>query len=180
MSTLTESTATFLDALVASERWHEIPEAADIYGRFVGSWNIDVFDYAADGTVHNSTGEVHFARVLEGRAVQLVWSIPRREDRSAALPQARNRYGTTLNVWNPELGAWRVTWINPVTGARNELVGRSIGSEIVQIGTHADGRPVRWSFTQIAQHSFRWTGEVLNADGQTWTLQMEFRARRRA
>jgi hypothetical protein len=123
-------------------------------------------------------GEVHFQWALEGRAVQDVWIMPRRSDRTAPLTKTNNLYGTTLRVWDPGLKAWRVSWVNPVTGSRNELVGRRIGTFIVQIGTHADGTPIRWTFSEIRPDSFLWTGEALDGDGNTWNLQAQFRARR--
>jgi hypothetical protein len=178
MTTTTLQTTSFAEALIAAERSGEIPETDDLYGRFVGSWGIEVFDYQRDGTVMKNSGEVHFSRVLEGRAMQLVWAIPCRRERGAQLPKAGNRYGTTLCVWDPEIRAWRVTWINPVSGIRTELVARSSGARIVQIGRHADGTPVRWNFSEITERSFRWTGEALAADGETWNLEVEFRATR--
>jgi hypothetical protein len=60
------------------------------------------------------------------------------------------------------------------------LVGRRIGEHLVQIGTHADGTPIRWNFTDITPDSFRWTGVALAQDGVTWTLEAEFHARRRS
>jgi hypothetical protein len=153
-------------ALTASGRSPEIPEAADLYGWLNGSWNLEVRRFGPDGVERGGLGEVHFARVLEGRAVQDVWIMP-------------NVYGMTLRVWDPAIQAWRVTWINPVTGARNELVGRRSGKDIVQVGTHADGTPIRWIFTDITPDSFRWVGEVLEHDGNSWRLEAEFRAQRK-
>ena len=168
----------FTSALVAGGRSPEIPEAADIYGRLMGSWELDVFDYDSAGNLHRSKGEVHFGWVLEGRAVQDVWIMPQRSERTANLGRSRNRYGTTLRVWDASIQAWRVTWINPVTGGRDELIGRARGQDIVQVGTHANGTPIRWIFTEVTANSFRWTGEALQADGQTWALEDEFHAKR--
>ena len=123
-------------------------------------------------------GEAHFAWVLEGRAVQDVWIMPRRSDRGGTYEHGVNSYGTTLRLWDAALQAWRVTWLNPAQGARAELIGRRVGSDIVQIGHHADGTPIRWMFTDITKDSFRWTGEALDTDGKTWKLQGDFRARR--
>ena len=173
-----KETASFVSALAAVGRSPEIPESADVYGWLIGSWELDVFDYDADGNVHRSKGEVHFGRVLEGRAVQDVWIMPPRAERTANLDTRRNRYGTTLRVWDSSIQAWRVTWINPVTGCRDELIGRRSGQDIVQVGTHADGTPIRWIFTEITPDSFRWTGEALQPDGKTWKLEDEFRAKR--
>ena len=67
-----------------------------------------------------------------------------------------------------------------VSGQRDELIGRSDGHDIVQIGAHAYGTPIRWRFTEISPDSFLWTGEALQSDGKTWKLQGQFRARRLA
>jgi hypothetical protein len=173
---------TFETALTAPGSSTEIPEAVDVYGWLIGSWEMDVRRFAADGAEHRGSGEVHFAWVLEGRAVQDVWIMPRRSDRTPDSLNAFNVYGMTLRVWDPAIQAWRVTWINPVTGARDELVGRRnahmASSDIVQVGTHADGTPIRWIFTDIMTDSFRWVGEALESDGKTWKLEAEFHARR--
>jgi hypothetical protein len=71
-----------------------------------------------------------------------------------------------------------VTWINPVNGGRDELIGRRIGADIIQVGRHADGTPIRWSFTETRPDSFLWTGDALQPDGTTWKREGEFRARR--
>ncbi len=168
----------FFSVLSSPGRSHEIHESEDLYGQFVGSWELEVFDHLADGTVRQSAGEAHFAWVLEGRAVQDLWIMPRVSQRSPDLARAGNRFGTTLRVWDPAIRAWRVTWINPVSGMRNELVGRRVGNDLVQIGQHPDGRPIRWCFTDITRDSFRWTGEALQDDGTTWKLEAEFHARR--
>jgi hypothetical protein len=168
----------FYPALIAPGRSPEIPESDDAYGWLMGSWDLETFDYATDGTVRRGKGEVHFAWVLEGRAVQDIWIMPPRSDRAPNSGKAGNRYGTTIRTWDRSSGAWRVTWINPVTGVRDELTGRRSGKDIVQLGRHADETPIRWIFTDITPDSFRWTGESLNPDGNSWRLEAEFRARR--
>jgi hypothetical protein len=165
------------NALEATGRSPEIPGSEDVYGWLVGSWELDVRHYWVDVSDRGIKGEAHFAWVLEGRAVQDVWIIPGRSARSSDLIKT-NTYGTTLRVWDGNIQAWRVTWINPVTGARDELIGRRSGKDIVQVGTHADGTPIRWIFSEITPDSFRWTGEALNPDGNTWRLEGEFRAKR--
>lgn len=166
-------------ALFTPGRSPEIPESADVYGWLVGSWELEVLHYkAVDVSPLGLTGEVHFAWVLEGRAVQDVWITPRRSDRTAQTAKTNNMYGITLRVWDPAIQGWRITWINPVTGHREEQIGRRIGKDIVQVGARADGTPTRWRFTEITPDSFHWIGESLNADGQTWRLEGEFRAKR--
>ena len=167
-----------LGTLAANDRAPNIPEAEDIYGWLIGSWELEVRRYRVDVTALGLKGEAHFFRTLEGRAVQDVWIMPQRSARHAQLTAENNMYGTTLRVWDRSVTAWRVTYINPVTGQRDELVGRRVGTDIAQIGTHQDGTPIRWNFTAIAPDSFRWTGEALQPDGSTWRLEGEFVGRR--
>jgi hypothetical protein len=159
--------------LAAPGRSADISEADDAYGWLVGSWELDVLHYWTDLRGRGLKAEAHFGWILEGHAVQDVWRIP---------PEARTEttrlLGTTLRVWDASVRAWRITWINPLTGQRIELIGRWSGKDVVQVGTQPDGTPVRWTFTDITKDSFHWIGEALEPDGRTWKVQGEFRARR--
>ena len=169
----------FYGILAASGRAPEIPESADVYGWLVGSWDLEVRHYkAVDVSALGFTGEAHFGWVLEGRAIQDVWIMPRRSQRTAGMEKANNMFGTTLRVWDAATQAWLIRWINPVSGHREEQIGRRVGKDIVQIGARADGTPTRWRFTEITADSFHWIGETLNVDGETWKLEGEFLARR--
>ena len=169
----------FLEVLSPSGRSHEIPEAADAYGWLIGSWELEVCHYkAVDVAARRIKGEVHFGWVLEGRAVQDVWIMPRRSERTTDLDKGNNMYGTTLRVWDPAIQAWHITWINPVTSHREEQIGRRCGNDIVQVGARPDGTPTRWMFTEITPDSYHWTGESLLPDGKTWKLEGGFRAKR--
>ena len=175
----TEAKTDFHIMLEALHRSREIPESADAYGWLVGSWDLDVHRYAGvDVVAQRIKCEVHAAWVLEGRAVQDVWIMPRSLDRDASLGKTMNMYGTTLRVWDATIQAWRITWRNPAGDHHEEQIGRRSGKDVVQIGTRHDGTPTRWSFTEITSGSFHWLGEALEADGKTWRLEGEFRARR--
>ena len=165
--------------LSAPGRAPEIPESADAYGWLVGSWELEVCRYwAVDVAARGIRGEAHFGWALEGRAIQDVWIMPRRADRTADLDRKMNMYGTTLRAWDPAIQAWRITWINPAGDHRYEQIGRWSGKDVVQVGARPDGTPTRWSFTEITPDSFRWLGESLQADGRNWLLEGEFLARR--
>jgi hypothetical protein len=173
-----EKNTDFHTAVAAPGRSPEIPADADAYGWLVGSWELDIVHYWVDVTARGIKGEVHAGWVLEGRAVQDVWIMPRRNERTPDQDKMTNMCGTTLRVWDAALQAWRITWINPVNGGRAEQIGRRIGKDVVQVGTRPDGTPMRWMFTEITPDSFHWTGESLQPDGKTWKLEGEFRARR--
>src|SRR4029079_12245694 len=169
----------FHAVLAAPGRAASIPEEDDVYGWLVGSWELEVRHWwGADVSGKGMKGEAHFGWVLEGRAIQDVWMAPRLADRRPDLDPAESMYGTTLRIWEPALRAWRILWIHPVNGHRSEQIGRRVGADIVQIGSRQDGPLTRWRFTEITADSFRWTGEALDRDGQTWRMEGEFRARR--
>jgi hypothetical protein len=165
-------------ALAASGRSEDIPEDMDLYGWLIGSWDLEVVGYDDSGDVIRTTGEAHFGWVLEGRAVQDVFINPCRSDRGPNSAKFANWFGTTLRIYDPSIQAWRVNWFNPHDGIRAEQIGRRNGNEIVQEGTFPDGTPIRWTFREISEDSFRWCGERLEPDGKTWRLQVDSRAKR--
>ena len=170
----------FFSVLASWGRSADIPESADVYGWLCGSWDLAVLRYhGIDVGERGLKGEVHAARVLDGRAVQDVWIMPRRADRTPASDPAMNMYGTTLRSWDGASQAWRIAWTNPVSGHREEQVGRWSGSDILQEGARADGTKTRWTFTEITADSFHWRGEALYPNQTVWTLEGEFLATRR-
>ncbi len=168
----------FLDALWAPGALASQAQRMSLYDPLLGSWAADVIDHDASGPPRTSTGEWHFGWVLEGRAIQDVWISPPRASRRPGMPALGNRYGTSLRVYDPAADVWHVTWINPVTGVRNTLLGRRHGDEIVQEGTDTDGSLMRWTFSDVTPGSFRWRGESSSDGGRTWRLDAEFFGRR--
>ena len=174
------SPAQFLEALTAPGPSPGDGRNGDLYDGLIGDWDAEVVDRLPDGTERRQSAEMHFVRVLEGRAVQDLWIVPAiRERGSTKKPEKGNRYGTTLRVYDAKLDVWRVTWWNPVTGAENHLVGRRVGSQIVQTGSDGDGRLIRWVFDHVGPDTFHWKGERSEDGGQTWVCDTEFSARRR-
>jgi len=167
---------TFSERLCVDAPANDIPDSHNVYGWLLGNWELDVLHYLNDVRQLGLKGHAHFMWVLEGRAIQDLWILPRNVN-VAEPHKTVSSIGTTLRVWEPSSQTWSVTWINPTTGARDELRGRRIDDDIVQLGHHRDGTPIRWMFTEITSNSFRWTGEAMNDDG-SWRLEAEFVARR--
>jgi hypothetical protein len=171
----------FHSLLAAPARSPEIPDSADVYGWLCGSWDLEVLRYGGiDVSGRGLRGEVHAGRVLEGRAVQDVWIMPPSEHRGGDVDRGMNMYGTTLRSWDASIDGWRIAWTNPVSGHREEQVGRWNGQDILQEGTRPDGTKTRWTFTEISATSFHWRGEAQYPDKETWTLEGEFIATRRS
>lgn len=166
--------AGFVDTLVVNGPHPSLGKHADTYGRLIGSWAGSFVDHLADETVETGPMEVHFAWVLDGRAVQDVWIAPALTARRAGpIGGRRDTFGSTVRVFDPAIDAWRVVWLNPPKNIRTDLIGRRVGDDIVQAGWFGDA-PIRWIFSRITRESFLWRATVLEADGTTWRLVTEF------
>lgn len=149
-----------------------------LFGRLVGSWDIVGRFFDPDGSViREHRGEWHFGWVLEGRAIQDVLISPPREARTAG--EASHEYGTTLRVYDPKIAGWRVTFISTVFGATVNLVAREHEEEIWLEGRGPDGRPNRWTFSDITPDSVRWQGFISSDEGGTWVRDEEILLSRR-
>jgi len=168
----------FLEALSFDGAASDRAAKMMLYGQFVGSWDLQVVDYEADGKRWEGVGEVHFGWILEGRAIQDVWISPPRNARKT-ISTTRNTYGTTLRVYDPNIDAWHILWINPVSQVYNTMIGRKIGDEIVQEYREEDGTLNQWIFSQITPNSFHWIGRSSKNDGKGWDVGTEFFARRK-
>jgi hypothetical protein len=155
-------------ALFSSGPAADRAEKMTLYGRFIGSWEMEsVIHDEAGEKQPGPNGEIHFGWALEGRAILDVWSLP------------GFFYGTTLRVYDPELDAWHILWSDPLHQFYARQIGRPSGNDIVQLGDDGKGTPLRWRFTDITARSFHWIGERSPDAGSNWRMQIEFFARRK-
>jgi hypothetical protein len=175
-----QETAGFAGALISPTPSKELGDAAEALGWLVGGWSAEVRDFDAKGNVRSGTGEWWFSWVLEGRAMQDVWIVPTRAQRSEEhgplLSGSNDRYGSTVRWFDRAERQWKMVWINPVSGKTNTLAGGRQGDRVVLEGEE-DGHPLRWSFNDIRPNSFVWRGETHASDG-LWRLDAEFRLKR--
>lgn len=137
-----------------------------LYGWLAGRWAIEAVLHTDDGQVLEANGDLWAGWVLEGRAIQDVWSLP------GAF------HGTTLRVYDPGLDAWHILWSDPLKQYYVRQIGRAEGRNIVQEGTNDAGDLVRWSFSDITANAFHWRGERSRDHGQSWATQTEMSVRR--
>jgi hypothetical protein len=159
------------------------PERASklaLYSWIIGGWEMDVTTIAEDGKRHRGHGEIHAGWVLQGRAIQDVWMIPRLAERTptvAPLPGAGNWYGTTLRIYDPNLDGWRILWNDPATNFFSQQIARADGADIVQTGPDPRGGSMRWIFSDIEPNAFHWRAER-TVDEVNWRQEVDIRARR--
>ncbi len=156
----------FTEALRSAGPAADRAEKMSLYGWLIGDWTMDATVYRDDGSVHAGKGTIAFGWVLEGRAIQDVWSLP------------GIFHGTTLRIYDPGLDAWHILWSDPVRPYFTRQIGRANGKDIVQEGRNDAGQLTKWSFTDISANSFRWVGERSLDDGATWQRQAVYLARR--
>jgi hypothetical protein len=158
--------SSFIKALCADGPAPDRAEKMGLYAWLIGNWAMEALYYSDDSIPRHGAGEIHFDWALEGRAIQDVWILP------------GVFYGTTLRVYDPNLDAWHILWNDPVKQLYTRQIGRARGKDIIQEGRDDAGGAIRWSFTEITSHSFRWLGERSLDNGETWQLQSDFHARR--
>ena len=74
----------------------------------------------------------YFSSVLEGRAVQDVWIVPKRSERVDVASKETKRYGSTMRFYDPAIKVWWLNWVNPVSGINNQLIAKKVGNDIIQ------------------------------------------------
>jgi uncharacterized protein len=164
----------FSQALVSDHPAVELGTDALLYSWLIGGWEVKAMDYLSDSSILETHGEWYFSWVLEGRAVQDVWIAPKRELRNPEMSKVRNRYGSTIRMFDVNRKKWRINWFNPVTGAQDELWEEKVGEEIIHTGTDSDGNGMKWVFTDIQADSFRWYAVRTFDSGLTWHKEAEF------
>src|SRR5215467_3665988 len=160
--------------LAAEGPFHETRDKLALFGQFVGDWDILEDRYLRpDGTWAIGRGELHWRWILDGKALQDVWSFTEAKT-GDPIPE-----GTTVRFYDSRIDAWHSVWISPNQGVVKTFIARKVGDEIVLDGKSTDGYPVKWIFSEISRDAFRWRSEETRDDRKTWTTKEEMSIRRR-
>jgi len=167
-----------IEALQADGPFPEYADNLMLFGRLVGSWDIEGRFLDEEGNViREGTGEWHFGWVLEGRVIQDVLIAPPREGRERGQPS--RSYDTAIRAYDPSIDGWRVTVVAPVYGATVNLIARERGDEIWLEGLGPENKTVRWTFSEFSDERVRWQGFVSKDGGSTWVRDEEIILNRR-
>jgi len=163
------------EALLASEALATDSARLALFGQFVGAWGLEWHGGDHGGNEIVVAGELDFGWILNGRAVQDVWRVPR--DPSDA-GRMRAFHGSTIRFYDIEIDAWRSTWLDPLNGRVRRFIGRPTDGGIVLDGLDDDPSE-RWRFSSIEPDSFTWSAEESHDGGATWIKGDVMYARRR-
>ena len=140
----------------------KLPESA-LYRRFVGTWDVSYEIYDKDGKVRPYRGQVTYSWILDGGAMQEIWT----SDAHNKEPQP---YGTTIDFYDGKRQRWTAVWIYPAQGLTTVVTGSEVDGRIVLTGRDEAGAIQRWSINDIQTDSFVWRFESSNDEGKTWRL----------
>jgi hypothetical protein len=160
--------------LAASAPHPSLGRQADLFGRFVGTWDADYSFIAEDGSVRHKRGEVLFGWVLDGHALEDIFlSYP---DSGSS----ERKMVAGIRWVDPKSGRWTLAFVAPTFDVVVRMEGGAEGDRIVLRGKDSNGVSLRWSFNDIQPDSFVWRGESSHDGGKTWRLEEEHHMRRRA
>jgi hypothetical protein len=164
-----------IDRLRAEGPSPELADELGLFGQFVGSWDLEWHGSDLAGAPIVVAGELSFDWILAGTAIQDVWRVP---VDFADRRRIRAFHGTTIRFYDPHIGAWRSTWIDPLNARVRRFIGRFENGSIILDGLDDDPKE-RWSFREIRSDSFVWRGESSRDGGRSWMVEDEMFARRR-
>ena len=168
-----------IEALQATAPHPDHAEKLMLFGRLIGSWDIEGRFFDEDGNVtREGRGEWHFGWVLEGRVIQDVLITPPRAGRKPE--EQSGAYDAAIRRYDPASDTWHVTVVAPIYGATVNLIASEHGDEIWLEGRSAEDRLIRWTFSEFSDERVRWQGYVSIDEGVNWVRDEEIILRRRS
>ena len=157
-ATRTPATSPKLDiirALQAACPRPSLGDAADIFDRFVVTWDGKYTEYSMDG-----------------RAMQDLFIIHPSAERS------QRHMGTTLRYYDPKSRTCSVTFIDLESYAVETLTDGAVGDDLIVLHSQdADSKQRRSSFVDIRPDSWLFRDEASRDGGKTWKVVEETRWR---
>lgn len=148
-------------------------DQAKVFGRLVGTWDVELTDIGKDGKVTRRTGAFIVGWVMDGRAIQALWIV-----NPSGARKDREVY-TELHCYDPKSGTWPSTFIDPEHASVARFTGGAVGDRVVLDTPDFDGTDTRWSMNDIRPDSFVWREEESLDGGKTWRLTAEHHMKRR-
>lgn len=149
-------------------------DQAKIFGRLVGTWEVEYTDFSKEGKVTHRSGELVVGWVMDGRAIQDLWIVY-----PSGARKEREVY-TDLRYFDRKSRTWPATFIDPEHASVASFTGGPAGDDRIVLDTPDLGeKDTRWSFNDIRPDSFVFRDEASGDGGKTWRLQSEYHMKRR-
>jgi len=151
-------------------------EELQTFGRFVGSWDVELTEYARVGAAETSSAEWHFGWALAGRAVQDVWITPPIAEQRDGV-RARE-WGTAVRYYDADAKCWRMTGAGPGKHRQILFTGHDDGERIVLDGMENRCR-LNWIFSDIHDDRFLWEAFEDDLGNGAWRRVQQMKVYRR-
>jgi hypothetical protein len=166
-----------LDVVTALQGMGPHPSLGDnakVFGRLVGTWEVEYTDFSKNGKVTHRSGQLIVGWVMDGRAIQDLWIV-----NPSGARKEREVY-TDLRYFEPKSRTWPAIFVDPEDASVAKFTGGAVGdSRIVLDSPDLDAQDTRWSFNDIRKDSFVFRDEASSDGGKTWRLRSEYHMRRR-
>ena len=151
--------------LFSKELHNSIPANRDTFGKFIGTWSLQLTISDPSGSSLKYSGEWHFFRILQGRAIQDIWIIP------SLMPKDNDEYheyGTTIRTYNPKTEKWKAVWVGPIQNQLFMFDVEDNDEEIILTETKSPNLEMKWTFYNISENAFQWKSEVKVKGSDSW------------
>lgn len=148
-------------------------DQAKVFGRLIGTWDVELTDIGKDGKVTRRTGEYIVGWVMDGRVVQDFWIV-----NPSGAHKDREVY-TELHYYDAKSKTWPSTFIDPEHASIARFSGGVVGDDRIVFDTQDFDGDTRWSLNDIHADSFVWREEESLDGGKTWRLTAEHHMKRR-
>jgi hypothetical protein len=162
-------------ALQATGPNPSLGDQAKVFGRLIGTWDVEYTDFSKDGKVVHRSGELSFGWVLDGHVMQDLWVVY-----PSAEGKAREVY-TDLFYFNPKSGTWADVFLDPQDASFATFTGGASGNDRIVLDSRdlVPGQIRRWSFNDIRGDALVFRDDASGDGGKTWTLKSEYHMKRR-
>jgi hypothetical protein len=149
-------------------------DQAKVFGRLVGTWQVEYSDFSKDGKVTHRSGELIVGWIMDGRAIQDLWIVDPTGTR-----KEREVY-TDVRYFDPKSRTWPAVFVDPEHASVARFTGGSVGDDRIVLETQDFGdNETRWSANDIRPDSFVWREEESSDGGKTWRLLAQHQMKRR-
>lgn len=132
------------------------------FDSMIGTWDVIYVIYDKDGKVRRLPGQVTYSWILDGGALQEVWSDV---DGKQVKP-----YATTIGYQDVKHQRWAEVWVYPEAGMPTVVSGGEVGGRLVLSGYDPDGVLQRWAIDRVQGDAFDARYESSADEGKTWRL----------
>ena len=98
-------------------------DQAKVFGRFVGTWDVEYTDFSKDGKATHRSGKLMVGWVMDGRAIQDLWIV-----NPSGARKEREVY-TDLRYFDPKSGTWPATFIDPEHVSVAKFTGGAVADD---------------------------------------------------